>query len=48
VGKNLPTAESEDVRVQLTESDGGADGVELWGPDTVGATDGSAEHGKVG
>ncbi len=34
VGKNLPTAESEDVRVQLSEIDGGVDGIELWGPDT--------------
>jgi len=32
VGKNLPTQVSEDVRVQLTETDGGDDGVELWGP----------------
>jgi len=31
VGKNLPTRLREDVRVQLTEVDGGADGVELWG-----------------
>jgi len=31
VGKNLPTRLLEDVRVQLTEVDGGADGVELWG-----------------
>ena len=31
VGKNLPTRTSEDVRVCLTEVDGGADGVELWG-----------------
>ncbi len=34
VGKNLPTADTEDVRVQLTEIDGGVDGIELWGPDT--------------
>jgi pyrimidine operon attenuation protein/uracil phosphoribosyltransferase len=32
VGKNLPTRTSEDVRVRLTEIDGGDDGVELWGP----------------
>jgi pyrimidine operon attenuation protein/uracil phosphoribosyltransferase len=31
VGKNLPTRISEDVRVCLTEVDGGDDGVELWG-----------------
>jgi pyrimidine operon attenuation protein / uracil phosphoribosyltransferase len=34
VGKNLPTAETEDVRVHLAEIDGGVDGIELWGPDT--------------
>jgi pyrimidine operon attenuation protein/uracil phosphoribosyltransferase len=32
VGKNLPTRVVEDVRVCLAEVDGGADGVELWGP----------------
>ena len=32
VGKNLPTRVSEDVRVRMTEVDGGEDGVELWGP----------------
>ncbi len=32
VGKNLPTKRAEDVRVQLTETDGGTDGIELWGP----------------
>jgi pyrimidine operon attenuation protein/uracil phosphoribosyltransferase len=31
VGKNLPTRVSEDVRVCLSEVDGGEDGVELWG-----------------
>ena len=31
VGKNLPTRISEDVRVRLSEVDGGDDGVELWG-----------------
>jgi pyrimidine operon attenuation protein/uracil phosphoribosyltransferase len=31
VGKNLPTRTVEDVRVQLSEVDGGDDGVELWG-----------------
>jgi pyrimidine operon attenuation protein/uracil phosphoribosyltransferase len=32
VGKNLPSRNAEDVRVRLAEVDGGADGVELWGP----------------
>jgi pyrimidine operon attenuation protein/uracil phosphoribosyltransferase len=32
VGKNLPTRMGEDVRVRLTEIDGGPDAVELWGP----------------
>jgi pyrimidine operon attenuation protein / uracil phosphoribosyltransferase len=32
VGKNLPTKVVEDVRVALEEVDGGADGVEIWGP----------------
>jgi pyrimidine operon attenuation protein / uracil phosphoribosyltransferase len=32
VGKNLPTRLGEDVRVRLVETDGGTDGVELWGP----------------
>ncbi|HEY8217344.1 MAG TPA: bifunctional pyr operon transcriptional regulator/uracil phosphoribosyltransferase PyrR [Acidimicrobiia bacterium] len=32
VGKNLPTKRAEDVRVRLSEVDGGEDGVELWGP----------------
>jgi pyrimidine operon attenuation protein / uracil phosphoribosyltransferase len=32
VGKNLPTKRAEDVRVRLSEVDGGNDGVELWGP----------------
>ena len=35
VGKNLPTRSIEDVRVRLAEVDGGADGVELWGPPEV-------------
>jgi pyrimidine operon attenuation protein/uracil phosphoribosyltransferase len=30
VGKNLPTAEADDVRVRLAETDGATDGVELW------------------
>jgi pyrimidine operon attenuation protein/uracil phosphoribosyltransferase len=33
VGKNLPTKLAEDVRVKLSELDGGADRVELWAPD---------------
>jgi pyrimidine operon attenuation protein/uracil phosphoribosyltransferase len=34
VGKNLPTAEREDVRVRLREADDVAeDTIELWGPD---------------
>jgi len=32
VGKNLPTKAVEDVRVQLEETDGGVDAVEIWGP----------------
>jgi pyrimidine operon attenuation protein/uracil phosphoribosyltransferase len=32
VGKNLPTKLAEDVRVRLGETDGGDDGIELWGP----------------
>jgi pyrimidine operon attenuation protein/uracil phosphoribosyltransferase len=32
VGKNLPTKLAEDVRVRLTDVDGGEDGIELWGP----------------
>ncbi len=32
VGKNLPTKETEDVRVRLAEVDGGEDGIEIWGP----------------
>lgn len=32
VGKNLPTKFAEDVRVCMTEVDGGDDGIELWGP----------------
>jgi pyrimidine operon attenuation protein / uracil phosphoribosyltransferase len=31
VGKNLPTRNSEDVRVHLHETDGGDDQVEIWG-----------------
>jgi pyrimidine operon attenuation protein / uracil phosphoribosyltransferase len=30
VGKNLPTSRGEDVRVRLSEVDGGDDSVELW------------------
>jgi pyrimidine operon attenuation protein/uracil phosphoribosyltransferase len=34
VGKNLPTSRAEDVRVLLSEHDGGDDVVELWGPES--------------
>jgi pyrimidine operon attenuation protein/uracil phosphoribosyltransferase len=37
VGKNLPTAEREDVRVRLRETDDVAgDTIELWAPDGEG------------
>jgi pyrimidine operon attenuation protein/uracil phosphoribosyltransferase len=39
VGKNLPTKQTEDVRVHLTEVDGGDDGIELWGPAGSGPDD---------
>jgi pyrimidine operon attenuation protein / uracil phosphoribosyltransferase len=42
VGKNLPTAETEDVRVHLAEVDGGTDGIEIWGPE--GGATGSADR----
>lgn len=45
VGKNLPTRYAEDVRVRLSDTDGGDDGIELWGPpgEPAGApTDGEA------
>lgn len=45
VGKNLPTAEAEDVRVRLHETDGTDDGIELWAPAGRGASDGGAEVG---
>lgn len=32
VGKNLPTKVAEDVRVRLTDVDGGEDAIEIWGP----------------
>lgn len=32
VGKNLPTKTVEDVRVRLSDVDGGVDCVEIWGP----------------
>jgi len=32
VGKNLPTAEADDVRVRLAETDATTDHVELWSP----------------
>jgi pyrimidine operon attenuation protein/uracil phosphoribosyltransferase len=38
VGKNLPTAEREDVRVRLRETDDVAeDTIELWAPDGDGS-----------
>jgi len=33
VGKNLPTAEADDVRVRLAETDDTTDHVELWSPE---------------
>ena len=42
VGKNLPSRTAEDVRVRLTEVDGGADGVELWGPPETGHGEGES------
>ena len=44
VGKNLPTKRAEDVRVHLAETDGGADGIELWGPPD---SDGPDKTGEV-
>ena len=32
VGKNLPTAQNEDVRVRMEETDDEPDSIELWGP----------------
>jgi pyrimidine operon attenuation protein/uracil phosphoribosyltransferase len=44
VGKNLPTRVGEDVRVRLTEVDGGADCVELRDePSPERADDGEGE-----
>ncbi|WP_027481350.1 bifunctional pyr operon transcriptional regulator/uracil phosphoribosyltransferase PyrR [Deinococcus pimensis] len=37
VGKNLPTARDEVVKVKLAETDGGVDAVELWQEDEAGA-----------
>ena len=43
VGKNLPTAEREDVRVRLCETDDvPEDTIELWGPDPTEAEGSSA------
>ena len=36
VGKNLPTAETDDVRVRLVETDDEPDGIQLWGANTGG------------
>jgi pyrimidine operon attenuation protein/uracil phosphoribosyltransferase len=41
VGKNLPTGRNEDVRVRLSEIDGGDDGIELWV-----ASDGEGAEGE--
>jgi len=41
VGKNLPTAEAEDVRVRLRETDDTDDGIELWAPVAAGAGGGA-------
>jgi len=45
VGKNLPTKRAEDVRVRLAETDGGTDGIELWGPADDSGTDGGPDAG---
>jgi pyrimidine operon attenuation protein / uracil phosphoribosyltransferase len=50
VGKNLPTKWAEDVRVRLTETDGGpadgtGDGIELWGPPDGDRADGDQADG---
>lgn len=47
VGKNLPTKRAEDVRVHLSETDGGADGIELWGPADGSGTDGDPGDGQI-
>jgi len=44
VGKNLPTKVVEDVRVCISEVDGGTDGVEIWGP----PPGGKGENGSGG
>ena len=36
VGKNLPTAENEDVRVRMEETDAEPDSIELWAPSDPG------------
>ena len=40
VGKNLPTAEADDVRVRLAETDDTTDGIELWSPSEARTTSG--------
>ena len=40
VGKNLPTAEADDVRVRLAETDDTTDGIELWSPSEATTTSG--------
>ncbi len=42
VGKNLPTGRNEDVRVRLSEVDGGDDGIDLWVSPEEGPEEGEA------
>lgn len=49
VGKNLPTAEGDDVRVRLAETDDRAeDGVELWSPRAPRADDQTERNAERG
>jgi pyrimidine operon attenuation protein/uracil phosphoribosyltransferase len=48
VGKNLPTKLAEDVRVHLAETDGGTEGIELWGPPDGIDDEAAAEPGQAG
>ena len=48
VGKNLPTKLAEDVRVHLAETDGGTDGIELWGPPDGIDDEAAVEPGQAG
>ncbi len=47
VGKNLPTARAERVRVQLSETDGVADAVTISDGATRGAADGATDGGEA-